>query len=168
MTETSARLALPLLVEGQAQKEMFHNEALARLDLLVQASAEGLGATVPPATPLPGQCWILGAVPQGAWAGHGGEVAGWTQGGWRFVAPREGMRLWLGEAAGFAAFSAGTWRSGEAHGRLLVDGAQVVGSRRPGIAEPNGGSTVDGEARAAIVAVLEALRGHGLIEPDGL
>lgn len=30
------RLALPLLQPGQAQKEMYHNEALARLDLAVQ------------------------------------------------------------------------------------------------------------------------------------
>ncbi|MGL4312420.1 MAG: DUF2793 domain-containing protein, partial [Sphingomonas sp.] len=33
MAETTSRLALPLLAAGQAQKEMFHNEALALIDL---------------------------------------------------------------------------------------------------------------------------------------
>lgn len=32
MTDTSARFALPLILPGQAQKEIFHNEALALLD----------------------------------------------------------------------------------------------------------------------------------------
>ena len=37
MSESTARLALPLIAPGQAQKEVSHNEALAALDLLVQA-----------------------------------------------------------------------------------------------------------------------------------
>jgi len=44
----------------------------------------------------------------------------------------------------------------------------VVGPRGDAIAEPEGGSVVDAEARAVINAVLAALRAHGLIEPDGL
>ena len=78
--------------------------------------------------------------------------------------PREGMRLWLSAAQGFALFSGGEWHAGEVHGRLIVDGLQLVGSRLDSIAEPTGGTGVDAEARAAIVAVLEALRTHGLIE----
>ena len=34
--DSTARLALPFLAPGQAQKELYHNEALSRLDLLVQ------------------------------------------------------------------------------------------------------------------------------------
>ena len=168
MTETTPRLALPLLAAGQAQKEMSHNEALSRLDLLVQAAAAAIGEDVPPAAPEPGRCWIVGDSPEGAWAGHAGEVAGWTEGGWRFAAPREGMRLWLGLEAGSAVFASGAWRAGEVHGRLVVEGQQVVGTRGAGIMEPTGGTVVDAAARAAIIAVLEALRAHGLIDPDGL
>lgn len=168
MTDTTARLGLPLLAAGQAQKEMHHNEALTRLDLLFQGSAEALGTDVPPAEPLPGQCWILGGTPTGDWAGHAREIAGWTEGGWRFVAPREGMRLWLGATEGFALFAGGTWQAGRAHGRLFVEGEQVVGPRVNAISEPVGGTVVDAEARAAISTVLVALRAHGLIDPDGL
>jgi hypothetical protein len=168
MTDTTERLALPLLAAGQAQKEMYHNEALVRLDLLVQAAAEDIGLNVPPADALPGQCWILGTAPEGAWLGRAHEIAGWTENGWRFIPPREGMQLWLGRSAGYARFSAGQWHIGEAHGRLVVDGQQVVGARLSEIAEPEGGTVVDAPARAAISAVLVALRTHGLIQSDQL
>ena len=70
MDDHTARLALPLLSPGQAQKEMTHNEALALIDLAVQASVESVGATVPPADPAEGAAWILGERP-GAGAGLG-------------------------------------------------------------------------------------------------
>ena len=168
MTETTDRLALPLLNAAQAQKEMYHNEALVRLDLLTQAAAEGVGANTPPIDPQPGRCWIIGDAPEGAWRGRAGEVAGWTEGGWRFVTPREGMHLWLGRGAGHALFTNGGWRAGEVHGRLIVEGQQVIGARAAAIPEPEGGTVADAAARAAISAVLVALRAHGLIEEGGL
>ncbi len=164
MTDTTSRIALPLIAAGQAQKEMYHNEALVRLDLLVQASAEAIGVNAAPIEPMPGQCWIVGNEPEGAWLGKAGAIAGWTEGGWRFATPHEGTRLWLNQGAGFALFRNGEWRAGEAHGRLVVDGQQVVGARMPEIAEPEGGTVVDAPARAAISAVLVALRAHGLIQ----
>ena len=55
MTETSARFALPLLVPGQAQKEAFHNEALAASDCALHACVESGPLPDPPATSQPGQ-----------------------------------------------------------------------------------------------------------------
>jgi len=80
----------------------------------------------------------------------------------------EGMRLWLGRNAGHACFTGGGWHAGEVHGRLIVAGEQVVGARAAAIPEPEGGTVVDAAARAAISAVLVALRAHGLIEDGGL
>lgn len=160
------RLELPLLAAGQAQKEMFHNEALARIDLTLHGAVVAVGTETPPADPAPGRCWIVGPAPEGDWVGHGGAVAGWSEGGWRFVAPCEGMRLWLGETTGFALFTGGAWTTGIAHGRLHVEGLQIIGPRGAAIAEPSGGVVVDAEARATIVAVLTAMRAHGLVEPD--
>jgi hypothetical protein len=40
--QISARLALPLLAAGQAGKEVTHNEALTRLDMLVQPAVAGI------------------------------------------------------------------------------------------------------------------------------
>lgn len=163
MSET-ARWALPLLEAGQAQKEMTVNEALARLDLFAQPSVAAVGLDAPPADPAQGQAWIVGAAPTGAWAGQAQTLAGWTAGGWRFVAPREGLAVWS-EADGCAAvFAGGSWRVGRlAAQRLEIGGVQVVGAQGVAIAAPTGGGTIDGEARAALTAVLAALRAHGLI-----
>lgn len=160
----TARLSLPLLQPGQAQKEMVHNEALALLDISVQGAVVAAGANIPPAEPVPGDSWIVGEAPAGIWSGRADQVAGWTLAGWRFVVPCEGMRLWIIADQAFALFSGGNWEIGRSYGRLFVEGMQVVGPRVAAIAEPAGGLTVDAEARAAIMAVLEALRGHGLVE----
>ena len=158
------RLALPMLQPGQAQKEMSHNEALTRLDLAAQAAVVASGTNIPPDAPEFGDAWILGTAPTGEWAGNPRAIAGWTAGGWRFVAAREGMRAWVIESDGFALFRSGEWHLGEAYGRLIVDGEQVVGERAEAIEEPDGGTTVDTEARTAIAAILAAMRGHGLLE----
>jgi len=147
MTDTTARWYLPLLAAGQAQKEMTHNEALTALDLLIQPVVLATGLDVPPTGATPGQCWIVGTAPTGAWAGQAGAVAGWTDGGWRFAPPREGMSAWSVADGGLARRLAGTWRI----------------APRPVVADPAGGTTTDLEARAAIAAILAALRAHGLL-----
>ena len=93
MNETSDRWALPLLHAGQAQKENMHNEALSRIDMLLHGVAESADLAVPPTVPVAGQCWIVAAGASEAWAGREAHVAGWTEGGWRFVAPKAGLRL---------------------------------------------------------------------------
>jgi len=164
MADTTPRLSLPLLAAGQAQKELFHNEALTLLDLMVQPAAETLGDAAPPVSPRPGQAWIVGPAPSGDWAGQAGAVAGWTESGWRFVVPGEGMRLWVRAVQLWAEYRGGAWQLGRiAASSVSVGGVQVVGSQQPAIAAPAGGTTIDQAARTAIGAVLEALRSHGLV-----
>ncbi|MFN3315094.1 MAG: DUF2793 domain-containing protein, partial [Hyphomonas sp.] len=59
MAEYSPRLNLPFIQQAQAQKHVTHNEAIERLDLLVQLVVEGFGATTPPVDPQEGQIWAL-------------------------------------------------------------------------------------------------------------
>lgn len=104
MSELSSRLGLPFLMPAQAQKHVTHNEALERLDLLVQLVVEGFDATTPPTTPQSGQVWALGAGATGDWSGQDGTLAAWQGGGWQFIAPQPGwcaasatdLRLWTG------------------------------------------------------------------------
>lgn len=163
--ETTARLALPLLQPGQAQKELYHNEALALLDIAAQAVVEAVGVDTPPASPTLGACWVVGGAPNGGWTGQAQAIAGWTSGGWRFVAAREGMLVWNRSEGQPSRFDGVGWRSGELRGRvLMIGGDQVVGARRPAIAEPAGGTHIDSEVRATVTAILAALRTHGLIQ----
>lgn len=163
MSEATARHALPLIQPGQAQKEVAHNEALALLDLLAHPVVVAVGLNAPPAEPTPGECWVVGVAPSGAWSGHAHALAGWTDGGWRFVAPRLGLTVET-RGGGFARWNGTGWVAGEMTGMTLrLAGQQVVGAQRPAIPDLAGGGTIDSEARAAIGALLTALRGHGLI-----
>jgi hypothetical protein len=164
MTDTSARFALPHILPGQAQKELFHNEALALLDGALHPVAESRGAGVPPGAPQPGECWIVGGAPSGDWAGQADTLAIWTSGGWRFVGPVEAMTVWLRDAGLFTRWDGSAWIDGEIVGSVLrLGNNQVVGEREPAIADPAGGASPDAEARAAISLILGALRSHGLI-----
>ena len=164
MTDATARFALPFIASGQAQKELFHNEALARIDALLLPVVESVLPDAPPALPAAGQCWVVGAAPTGDWAGHALAIAAWTDDGWRFVAPRAGMQVWSIADALPAMFDGAGWVLGDLHARqLIVGGVPVVGTQQSAIADPAGGTAPDAAARTAISAILAALRAHGLI-----
>lgn len=142
-TSASPRFGLPLLFAGQAQKEVFVNEAHALADALLHPAIEG-EADAPPAAPTAGECWLVGDMPTGAWADHGGELASYQPGGWIFASPRDGMRL-LDRSTGQDIRFRGGWQ------------------RPVAPAAPTGGSTVDAEARAAIAALVAVLIDGGLL-----
>lgn len=48
-------------------------------------------------------------------------------------------------------------------GSYKVDGTQVVKEQQTAIANPTGGATIDAEARAQLILLLDAARAHGLI-----
>jgi hypothetical protein len=165
MSEASSRLRLPLIQPGQAQKELYHNEALLLVDGLLHAAVEGDPAAVPPVAPDTGQCWIVAAAPTGAWSGHAGALAIRTDGGWRFASPVPGMLVWNKAAGHWLHFSGNGWSSGAIPATsIVIGGEQVVGPRQPEVPSASGGTTIDAEARAAIDLLIVALRSHGLID----
>lgn len=138
----SPRYALPLLFAGQSQKEAFVNEAHALTDALIHCAIEGTAAT-PPGSPVEGSNWLVGASPTGAWSGQAGKIACRQAGNWLFVTPQDGMRL-LDKSNGQERRYAAGWQA-------------------PSVpAAPSGGSTIDAEARAAIAALVAALRTAGV------
>jgi hypothetical protein len=165
MGDSTPRFDLPFILPGQAQKELFHNEALARIDLALHPAVEGPPASEPAPDPAPGMCWIVASAAGGDWSGQDDKLAMWTQNGWRFVAPPPGTSAW-NKASGLPLLWDGTqWREGDlVCAGLLVNGMRVVGPRQPGVASPSGGTIIDEEARAAINALTAALMSHGLIE----
>ena len=158
------RWALPFLFAGQAQKEMFHNEALVRIDALVHGVAQSADLASPPVAPEIGQCWIIADGATGAWDGNDGAVALWTEGGWRFIAAQAGLWLLVVDRDHALHHDGSAWRGGaERSDGLYIDDVKVVGARQPGIPAPTGGVTIDSEARNSIALILAALRAHGLI-----
>lgn len=163
MTDRSPRFALPYLFPGQAQKEVFHNEALVSIDCALHACIEGVAAD-PTVAPDVGESWIIGAG-TGDWSGKDDCIATWTDGGWRFTLPVPGMLVWDQTASYWRHWSGTSWANGALPASAFhIGGEQVVGPRLAAIASPSGGTTIDSEARAAIAAVIATLMSHGLID----
>ncbi len=164
MTEATARFALPLLQAGQAQKELFHNEALTAIDGLLSPAVEAISTESPPSAPAAGDSFIVGASGSGVWEGQVGHLATWTSGGWRFTKPVPGLRVWLKDTSRWAWHDGMAWRDDlPASMGLRIDGVRVVGAQQSAVVSPSGGSLIDTEARAAVTGILQALREHGLI-----
>ena len=165
MTDLSARFSLPFILPGQAQKEAWHNEALARIDAALHAAVEQGPLTTPPADPEDGQCWIVADGATGEWADRVDALACRTAGGWRFVAPVPGMLAWNLDLGCWLHWSGTAWSDGSLPtSALTIAGQQVVGPRLPDVPSPSGGTIIDAEARAAIDALIATLKSHGLID----
>lgn len=134
------------------------------LDVVVAASIEGLALATPPVSPAVGSCYLVGASPTGAWAGQANKLAAFTSGGWRFVAPFDGLAALVRSSGTTAVYRNGAWDIGKLRGsEVAIDGIKVVGAQQAAILAPAGGTTVDAQARSAIGSILVALRAHGLI-----
>lgn len=92
MPDTSPILALPYILPSQAQKHVTHNEALRHLDAIVQLVVISALLSEPPATPDPGNRYIVGPSATGDWAGQDGRIAVAGAAGWLFYAPQPGWR----------------------------------------------------------------------------
>ena len=111
MTDTS-RLNLPLLAPSQAQKHVTVNEALSRLDALVQLALASVTQTTPPLSPMEGDAY---GVPVGAvndWAGQEGQIAVFVNAGWAFVPATQGMRAYVVDQGFYASFNGTDWVEG--------------------------------------------------------
>ncbi|MFN7231611.1 MAG: DUF2793 domain-containing protein [Brevundimonas sp.] len=88
--DLSSRLDLPLLAAGQLQKHITVNEALTRLDALVQASVRSRTAG-PPASPVEGDLYIAAA----GWSVPPGTLVRFDVPDWRPLEAPEGLRVWV-------------------------------------------------------------------------
>lgn len=142
-TSTTGRFALPFLFAGQAQKEFFVNEALARVDTLLHPVVAGETDT-PPQNPADGDLWLVAAGAQGDWTGHDGDMASYQAGEWTFIVPREGIWLFLASERRFVSY-AGGWQRAESP------------------TTPTDGSVVDTELRSSFEQLVASLRSLGLL-----
>lgn len=102
-------LGLPFIAQGQAQKEVTHNESLRILDALIQIAVVDRDLLSPPAAPGEGQRWIVKSGATGAWAGHDNAVAAFLDGGWSFFAPIVGWLVWVADESTLLAWNGTTW-----------------------------------------------------------
>ena len=142
-TARTARLDLPYLFPGQAQKEAFVNEALARLDALVQPSVIDK-RNDPPSNPVAGDSYLVGSLPTGEWVDRIGAIAVWVENQWLLTAPREGMAVFE-RAAGCLA-------------RYWATSGWNRAATPPAV---TGGTVQDTELRVAFAQMVDGLRSLG-------
>lgn len=164
MPEATARFGLPFILPGQAQKEVYHNEALALVDLALAPAVEGEPLDAPPGEPADGLCWLVGADPAGAWSGRAGQIAAWTASGWRFLRPQPGIIVWSKADGHWLHFDGAAWIGSFPAKEVRIAGAKVLGERQPEVPSPSGGTVIDEEARLAIAGIIATLKSHGLTE----
>ena len=152
--DSTGRFGLPLLIAGQGQKEITHNEALVLLDAVIDCTVERRDLASPPQSPAEGQCWLVPSGATGAWQGKTDEVAIWTAGGWRFLVLPEGTGVFVRQGRERLRRLDGVWHAEAASG---APGAAVSG--------PAGGAVIDSEARAVLNSILDRMRSLGLIQP---
>lgn len=162
MANNTARLALPYILPGQAQKELFHNEALQRLDLLVQAVVYDEPSDIPPKAPMVGQTYLVGKEPSGEWAEYPEHLASFTEAGWIYAAPFNGMSVVLPDGR-TARFHNGAWSFGVVEASVMrINGRDVLGGTPRAVEPASGGTIIDAEARRVLEQVLAVLKDNGL------
>ncbi len=107
--DRTAELDLPLVQASQAQKHVTVNEALVRLDGLVQLTVQALDRTDPPADAADGAVYAVPAGATGDWASYSGQLAIRDNGGWSYATPRAGWRGWLAPTGDGLLFDGTDW-----------------------------------------------------------
>lgn len=125
MSETAtANNDLPLLMPAQAQKHVTVNDALMRLDGMVDLVLQSLQRVTPPAGVVDGMCWAVPSGAENAWQGQAGKIAIGANGGWIFVTPSVGRRAFVLDQGVSAIHNGTTWVAGAVnlgtHGSGLI------------------------------------------------
>lgn len=111
--DVSARLGLPYLAAGQMQKHVTLNEALTRLDAVVQTAAVSRTTAEEPAGPNDGTLYILPADAIGeSWSGMDeGTLARAEAGGWAAVEAVDGLVVLIRDTGELVVRHDGQWVS---------------------------------------------------------
>lgn len=91
----STHLELPLLAAAQAQKHVTHNDALLRLDAIVQLGIKDRHLTSPPGSPSNGDRYIPASGATGAWEDWDLNIAWYVDGVWTKLVPRGGWIVYV-------------------------------------------------------------------------
>jgi hypothetical protein len=158
----SPRLALPLIAAGQSQKDVTHNEAVLALDRLVSLMVASRSLATPPASPQPGQCHLVPVAGVAAWGQAAGTLMHWQGAGWLAQVPRDGQIALVADEA-LMLVHRGGWQAMWPVAGLSIAGRAVLGATPVTVPPPAGGTSVDIEARAAVSALIAALRQQGII-----
>ncbi len=109
MPDTTPNLALPFILPAQAQKHVTHNEALQRLDALVQLTITDQLAE-PPIGAQEGEAFVILSEASGAWSDRAGRLAVWRDDAWLYLVPKPGWRAYVQTEERMKVFDGQEWK----------------------------------------------------------
>ncbi len=146
---TTPNIALPELDSPPAiTAELQVNEALRRLDAIVQLSVLDRDLASPPGSPTQGDRYLVASSPTGAWSGQAGKVAYFSGTAWAFVTIADGWRLWVADEGILVVNDGGTLK------RIGIQAAAVADL---------GGTPSTTDLKNKVNELLAALRASGLL-----
>lgn len=109
MQDVTDNFQFPFLLPDQAQKHVTHNEALQRVDALMQLVIRAT-LSAPPQNPAEGTCYAVSATPAAVWSGLAGQIALYQDGRWSFLSPKAGWIAYLQEAGMLCRHDGQAWQ----------------------------------------------------------
>lgn len=107
--ESTTNLDLPYIMPSQAQKHVTHNEALSRLDAVVQLSVFDRDLTEPLGTEDDGARYIVATDATGEWEGWDGAIAARIDGAWQRIVAGVGWIAWVEDEEQFVYRTNDNW-----------------------------------------------------------
>ncbi|MCF3934450.1 DUF2793 domain-containing protein [Acuticoccus sp. M5D2P5] len=106
---SSLNLELPYVEAAQAQKHVTVNDALRRIDAIVQLSVADRSRTSPPGAPSEGDRHIVAPGASGAWSGEARSVAAYADGAWVFFEPKPGWIAFVEAEEAIVYYDGSAW-----------------------------------------------------------
>lgn len=146
---STAHLDVTLVEQSQSQKEVTVNEALKRIDAMLNCGVVNKDLSAPPSSPATGDMYIVGNAPTGAWAGHAKEVTYFDQ-TWRFIVPRAGLTLWVIDEDALYRYTGSVWSPAISNTLGGLSDADITSPAQYDILQHNGSVFVNTNAPANI------------------
>lgn len=123
MSGNTPHLNISYIVQSQAQKEVTANEAFAKIDALLNMGVADRDLTTPPGSPTAGDAYIAAATATGDWAGKENQIAYYDNSAWNFIAPNEGLTVWVNDEDIHYTWDGSAWISTEG----TIQNADLIG-----------------------------------------
>jgi hypothetical protein len=107
---------LPYILPNQAQKHITHNEAILKIDQMIQLSVLSADLPEPPTSVTDGDRYIVPENATGEWQSQDHKIATRTQETWSFLIPQTGWMVWDRNEQKITVFSNNNWIYVESEG----------------------------------------------------
>lgn len=150
---TTNNISLTEMEVGQSQKETTYNNAIKKIDSILNRGVISLGDETPPVSPAAGDIYILGATPTGAWASQANKIAAYYSGSWKFVTPKTGATYFVIDVGRFYKWGGSAWATADVASLDDLSDASVSGAAQYEVLAYDGSNFVNTSSLHALNSI---------------